>query len=494
MKKLLFSFLLGLAGFQSIAQNEVENDAELGSLKDYFYTCWSLDGFSLSDDSDHVIEGEQSFIVKASENQGRGDMKSPWIKLADGKVELEVKPTSEIEKTTVYALLLPYDSENKVNGESNDYVYLGYSSVVHKGNSATKSVKVKFNYSNKLIGELYKVYLIFIVDGDEGATSVDNLVIPGEYYSDPSADCLPKGEKKDADGDGVADDEDDYPDDKYKAYNNYLTPEGAGTLMFEDLWPATGDYDFNDLVLDYMINRITDASGEIVEVVIDLLPRAAGAGYSNGFGIEFTGISTDQVYKVVGSKIKSNSIHEFLDNGLEAGNEYATIIAFDDVDNVLTHPGGGAVGINTDPNFPMQSVEKMQITMYIKDGGNAKGHIQLGELKMDNFNPFLIVNQKRGVEIHLPGKTPTAHVDKSLFGTKEDNSNGDEEAYYRGKDNGLPWALNVTESIPYMMNKESITTGYQMFYKWAATGGEAYPDWYEDKDGYRLDKVLLNAK
>lgn len=87
-----------MVGFQSIAQNEVENDAELSSLKDYFYTCWSLDGFSLSDDSDHVIEGKQSFIVKASENQGRGDMKSPWIKLEDGKVELEVKPTSEIEK------------------------------------------------------------------------------------------------------------------------------------------------------------------------------------------------------------------------------------------------------------------------------------------------------------------------------------------------------------------------------------------------------------
>jgi hypothetical protein len=25
----------------------------------------------------------------------------------------------------------------------------------------------------------------------------------------------------------------------------------AGTLAFEDLWPSTGDYDFNDLVVDY---------------------------------------------------------------------------------------------------------------------------------------------------------------------------------------------------------------------------------------------------
>jgi len=503
MRKLLFCYLFGLISYQSFAKSEVENDGELGSLKDYYYSCWDFYDFSLSDEPEYVVEGKQSFVTKSSKDGSRADLKSPWLKLEKGKIEFEVKPTDNVEKSIIYAFIIPFDSENVKNGESSDYEYLGsYELSIkekgkEKGKDKEKADKVDFKIPKDRIGEMVKVHLVFMVTGDDGVLAVDNLEIPGEYSSDPSSNCFPKGEKKDSDGDGVADDEDDYPDDKYKAYNNYLTPKWPATLMFEDLWPAKGDYDFNDLVLDYTINRVTDAEGEIVEVLIDILPRAAGAGYSNGFGIEITGISPNQVYKVEGSKIKSNTIHKFMNNGLEEGNEYATIIAFDDVANVLTHPGGGALGINTDPKFPMQRVEKMRITMYLKDAGNYDkdaGAVKLNEIMLDNFNPFLIVNQKRGVEIHLPGKMPTAHADKSLFGTKEDNSNGDEDAFYRGKDNGLPWALNVTESIPYMMNKEDITTGFNMFYKWAATGGEAYPDWYQDKKGYRSEKVLLNAK
>jgi hypothetical protein len=45
-----------------------------------------------------------------------------------------------------------------------------------------------------------------------------------------------------------------------------------------------------------------------------------------------------------------------------------------------------------------------------------------------------------------------------------------------------------------MVNKVDITKGYKLFYKWAATGGEAHQDWYVDKGGYRENKVLLNAK
>ncbi|EPR67212.1 LruC domain-containing protein [Cyclobacterium qasimii] len=495
MRKLLFCYLLGLVSFQSFAKSDyIENDGELGNIKDYYSACWDFYNVTLTDESDYVSEGKYSFLTKGSSDGYRGDIKSPWLKMDQGKIELDVTPYSGVDEAKIYAFFIPFDADNQKNGESSDYEYLGYHEVNAGSKNKDKTKKADFKISKDMEGEIGKIQLVFMVYGDDVLLGMDNIEIPGEYYSDPSTNCFPKGEKIDSDGDGVIDDEDDYPDDKYKAYNNYLTPEGPGTLMFEDLWPAKGDYDFNDLVLDYEINRVTDAEGEIVELLIDILPRAAGAGYSNGFGIEITGISPEQVYKVEGSKIKANTIHKFIDNGLEEGNEFATIIAFDDVANVLTHPGGGSVGINTDPKFPMQAVEKMRITMYLKIGDKVAANVKLDEIKLDNFNPFLIVNQKRGVEIHLPGKMPTAHVDKSLFGTKEDNSTGDEDAFYRGKDNGLPWALNVTESIPYLMNKESITTGYNMFYKWAATGGEAYPDWYQDNKGYRTEKVLLNAK
>jgi hypothetical protein len=61
----------------------------------------------------------------------------------------------------------------------------------------------------------------------------------------------------DSDGDGVSDQFDDYPDDPLRAFNNfYPSEDGFGTLAFEDLWPGKGDFDFNDMVIDYSINQI----------------------------------------------------------------------------------------------------------------------------------------------------------------------------------------------------------------------------------------------
>jgi hypothetical protein len=71
----------------------------------------------------------------------------------------------------------------------------------------------------------------------------------------------------DTDGDGVSDTKDDYPNDPNKAFDNiYPSNDAFGTLAFEDLWPAKGDYDFNDLVVDYNINQVTNAQNMIVEI------------------------------------------------------------------------------------------------------------------------------------------------------------------------------------------------------------------------------------
>ena len=67
----------------------------------------------------------------------------------------------------------------------------------------------------------------------------------------------PTDKPGDTDGDGVSNVFDEYPDDELKAFNNYYPLKDAtGTLVFEDLWPYKGDYDFNDLVIDYNFNQI----------------------------------------------------------------------------------------------------------------------------------------------------------------------------------------------------------------------------------------------
>jgi len=66
----------------------------------------------------------------------------------------------------------------------------------------------------------------------------------------------------DIDGDGIADLIDDYPSDRGKAFHfafpngsgntkSTLSPVYWGTWCFEDLWPSMGDFDMNDLVINY---------------------------------------------------------------------------------------------------------------------------------------------------------------------------------------------------------------------------------------------------
>lgn len=48
-----------------------------------------------------------------------------------------------------------------------------------------------------------------------------------------------------------------------------------GTLAFKDLWPSKGDYDFNDLVVDYTYKRLKSVGG-ITDIQLEFQPMARG--------------------------------------------------------------------------------------------------------------------------------------------------------------------------------------------------------------------------
>ncbi|MCT4645944.1 MAG: LruC domain-containing protein, partial [Carboxylicivirga sp.] len=84
----------------------------------------------------------------------------------------------------------------------------------------------------------------------------------------------------DSDGDGVSDTFDEFPNDENRAFNNHYPAENTyGTLIFEDLWPYKGDYDFNDLVIDYNFTQLTNSDNEITGIDTRLVVRAIGASY-----------------------------------------------------------------------------------------------------------------------------------------------------------------------------------------------------------------------
>ncbi|MBI0400261.1 LruC domain-containing protein [Cyclobacterium marinum] len=276
-------------------------------------------------------------------------------------------------------------------------------------------------------------------------------------------------EEKDYDEDGVTDDQDEYPEDSERAFNNFSPGVNIyGTLLFEDLWPSFGDYDLNDLVIDYNVIEVSNANNLIKEIELTSVVRATGAGYRNGFGFQLP-ISADQVESVEGVRLNTGKINTTA-NGLEQGQELATIIVMDDVNDQLPFLS------NVTSGTPHQEEDTVVVKVVFKTA------VRRAELGNAPYNPFMIINQDRGREVHLMNKQPTDLMDKGLFATGDDLSSTDDEKYFISKE-GFNWALHIPKSIPYAQEKIDFTKAYPKFSDWAKSGGTSYLDWYLDMDG-----------
>ena len=282
----------------------------------------------------------------------------------------------------------------------------------------------------------------------------------------------------DTDGDGVVDVEDDYPNDRDRALNNYYPGETFGTLAFEDLWPAQGDYDMNDVVVDYRFRVVTDASNHLVEMDGEFILRAAGAALKNGFGFQFPGTDIPISAMEATGHALTTGLVSLDDKGFEEGQSLPTLIVFENSLDILKHPGSGS-GVNTDPDAAW--VEPDTLTIHVSF---SRGKYTDEDLRIADFNPFIFVNQNRGREVHLIDFAPTSLADLSLLGTSGDYSAPAEGLYYRTVNN-LPWALNLPEKFDYPKEKETLIRCYLHFADWAQSSGTEYPDWYKNASGYR---------
>ncbi len=273
-------------------------------------------------------------------------------------------------------------------------------------------------------------------------------------------------------------------------HNVTVVPGGSttvnytGTLAYEDLWPSKGDYDFNDLVISYDFLILKNMSEQVQHITATFTIYAFGAGFYNGFGFTLPNVDPAQITAVTGYELKSNSIHAIAANGLEAGQSKATVIVYDDSFDQMTHPGMG-IGVNTTPWAPYVTPKTLTVEMDF----DLSNPITFSQLDIGNFNPFIIVNQNRNVEVHLPDYIPSDLADQSMLGTFEDASDPGTGKYYVTSTN-LPWAINIPIVFQYPIEKTDITQVYYHFAEWAESGGQQYQDWYEDHPGYRNNSLI----
>jgi LruC domain-containing protein len=286
----------------------------------------------------------------------------------------------------------------------------------------------------------------------------------------------------DSDGDGVPDIHDDYPTDPNLAYNtHYPSANTFGHLAFEDLWPYRGDYDMNDLIVGYRFNTIQNAGNNVKKIKAKIYVKASGGSFRHGFGFELP-FPPSFIQSVTGTLLTENYI-SLNANGTESGQSNTVVIAFDNSGSIAPRPAGYYV--NTEPGSPVVVSDTINLDITLITP------IPIANLGSAPFNSFLISNMTRGTEIHMADKTPTSLANPALFGIGQDRTNPALGRYYKS-DVNLPWCLNIPDNYGIVIEKSKIIEAYLKFSSWVQSGGVAFPDWYENKPGYRDPTKILN--
>ncbi|MDZ7847066.1 MAG: LruC domain-containing protein [Owenweeksia sp.] len=274
---------------------------------------------------------------------------------------------------------------------------------------------------------------------------------------------LAQVDEPDTDNDGIVDRLDDYPQNATKSFASFYPLIGRQTLAFEDLWPHTGDFDFNDLVLSNLMEYAADTSGQLVDANYKVMVNANGAGIASGVAMV--------LLQPNGQPFNSNIISSVSGDATLDPDVTNGIIVFDHISQALAKPyaNNGQGHDGTPEEFEFQ----------IGFNQNIGSSRVLADIYMFRAG-------ERGREIHLDGFGPTAAADPSLFNTGQD-INGT----YSTK-TGLPWAIEIvypgTTFFRHPLEKVDILKAYPNFQTWAESNGSKQVGWMIHPDNDKVYK------
>ncbi|MBK7029890.1 MAG: LruC domain-containing protein [Bacteroidales bacterium] len=483
------SLLFSLTLLSSRAIADVTLNCESGNRAIEQGNCWGFGATTYSNQNNLVIAGSWSTRSNSLTSTSLTScwIKTPWMKTGNGNITFQARLDGNgngVSSKSIVVCYIPYVA-NASYGEGTAVQFYTYN-FPSFNNTTIRDISVPIPAEIQNSSVVYKFRVSFIGQGGNERAYSDNYIFPGTYWSDPSNNCGPMSTVQDMDGDGVADDQDNYPNDAYRAYNSfYPSSSSFGTLAFEDSWPNRADYDLNDMIIGYKFNTVTNGQNNVVEIQGNIITVASGASFKNAFGFQLDGIAPNKITSVTGNSISSNSIFNFNSNGLESLQTYANCIVFDNFYQVMQHPGSGT-GINTSKTAPFVDYDTLDINIvFINQGVNPPGGtVSVSQLSSNVFNFYLVVNQQRGNEIHLADRIPSSKVNSMLFGQGSDDSNPAAGRYYKTSNN-LPWGINIPRDFNYPTEKTPINDAYLHFMDWAGSSGVNYQDWYMNLPGYR---------
>ena len=270
---------------------------------------------------------------------------------------------------------------------------------------------------------------------------------------------------------------------------------GWGTLMFEDLWPAYGDYDFNDLVVNYKIQIYLQNKNQAEGMLVGLRVKAVGGTLPYEFYLSAKGLKGGEVREI--EKIESFNALESVDMvQLNPGNNVKNppVFLFKDIKINPNKPKGTAY-LNTMPEETarLRDEDMVTVAFYVQ----FRNAVDLDVLTAESFDFFIARSEDSGnqklKEIHTGGYMPSEYGQETYESAKAGNPYiGESTGYYYSNAN-LVWAVNIPADIPHAYESTDFLKAYPNFEKWATSGGKEHTDWYENTEANRNKEYLVGS-
>lgn len=269
-------------------------------------------------------------------------------------------------------------------------------------------------------------------------------------------------------------------DDKTYDLTHYTT---SGTVMFEDNWPYLGDYDLNDVVVDYNIDgyisqgNYYDKSSGYERLEVALTIRAIGGYLPNKIGFTLALPSTAKSYAM----LKQSDIAKYAGLDEKQGNLSVT----------LANPSQSSAT----PIFYVNNIRSLVNPTYFnttkKDGDavtvkfviypkatynnwtlNNKVLASFSALSQDIF-----MVTSAGREIHMRGYMPTSLYTNYATDASV-NKNLSKSITYATADNHV-WGVKIPAGYAYPKETIDAKDAFTGFASWITSGGVNNQDWYK---------------
>lgn len=233
-----------------------------------------------------------------------------------------------------------------------------------------------------------------------------------------------------------------------KNSNEYGLLSINGTLMFEDMYPQLGDYDFNDFVARYNLRILYKYSrGKYYahKMCISVQIRAVGGIYKYEPYIRLTKVKADNIIiETTEKNVKSIK-----------GPNGEAIISYKS-----PTPPSGYKYYNTEKNEMTKPDKFKEIWITFKNP------IEYEDVMDKNYNiDMYIAKENHKQEIHLKGYEPVY----------------DQHQDYADKNNFV-WGIRTWGIFDHAIEGKNFLKAYPQFKGWVTSSGKEYKRWWEEVD------------